>query len=100
PLGLYYHDTQFLSGFGLRVNGARPLLLSANTEQNYVLERRHVVLLGRYSSRRIPSRTTWRRSSSCIPRARRSDRSGTARRRSPSVARASSPTGCASASAS
>lgn len=36
PLGLYYHDTQFLSGFALRVNGARPILLSANTEQNYV----------------------------------------------------------------
>ena len=36
PLGLYYHDTQFLSGYALRVNGARPLLLSANTEQNYV----------------------------------------------------------------
>jgi glycogen debranching enzyme len=36
PLGLYYHDTQFLSGFKLRVNGAEPLLLSANTEQNYV----------------------------------------------------------------
>src|SRR5438874_1353221 len=36
PLGLYYHDTQFLSGFALRVNGAAPLLLSANTEQNYV----------------------------------------------------------------
>jgi len=36
PLGLYYHDTQFLSGYGLRVNGAKPLLLSANTEQNYV----------------------------------------------------------------
>src|SRR5437762_2814249 len=36
PLGLYYHDTQFLSGYGLRVNGARPLLLSGNTEQNYV----------------------------------------------------------------
>ena len=36
PLGLYYHDTQFLSGYQLRVNGARPLLLSANTEQNYV----------------------------------------------------------------
>jgi glycogen debranching enzyme len=35
-LGLYYHDTQFLSGFALRVNGARPLLLSANHEQNYV----------------------------------------------------------------
>ncbi|MEK7860095.1 MAG: glycogen debranching N-terminal domain-containing protein, partial [Chloroflexota bacterium] len=36
PLGLYYHDTQFLSGFMLRVNGDRPLLLSANTEQTYV----------------------------------------------------------------
>ena len=36
PLGLYYHDTQFLSGYALRVNGARPVLLSANTEQNYV----------------------------------------------------------------
>lgn len=36
PLGLYYHDTQFLSGYALTVNGARPLLLSANTEQNYV----------------------------------------------------------------
>ncbi len=36
PLGLYYHDTQFLSGFALRVNGERPLLLSANHEQNYV----------------------------------------------------------------
>lgn len=35
-LGLYYHDTQFLSGFALRVNGTAPLLLSANTEQNYV----------------------------------------------------------------
>ncbi len=36
PLGLYYHDTQFLSGYALRVNGAAPILLSANTEQNYV----------------------------------------------------------------
>ncbi len=36
PLGLYYHDTQFLSGFGLRVNGDPPLLLSANSEQSYV----------------------------------------------------------------
>jgi glycogen debranching enzyme len=36
PLGLYYHDTQFLSGFKLRVNGVEPVLLSANTEQNYV----------------------------------------------------------------
>ena len=36
PLGLYYHDTQFLSGFQLRVNGDPPLLLSANSEQNYV----------------------------------------------------------------
>ncbi|MDP9266609.1 MAG: amylo-alpha-1,6-glucosidase [Chloroflexota bacterium] len=36
PLGLYYHDTQFLSGFALRINGAAPLLLSNNTEQNYV----------------------------------------------------------------
>jgi len=36
PLGLYFHDTQFLSGFGLRVNGSAPILLSANTEQNYV----------------------------------------------------------------
>ena len=36
PLGLYYHDTQFLSGFGLRINGVAPALLSANTEQNYV----------------------------------------------------------------
>jgi glycogen debranching enzyme len=35
-LGLYYHDTQFLSGYVMRVNGARPLLLSNNTEQNYV----------------------------------------------------------------
>jgi glycogen debranching enzyme len=36
PLGLYYHDTQYLSGYALRVNGQRPILLSANTEQNYV----------------------------------------------------------------
>jgi glycogen debranching enzyme len=36
PLGLYYHDTQFLSGLKLRVNGHEPILLSANTEQNYV----------------------------------------------------------------
>lgn len=36
PLGLYYHDTQHLSGFILRVNGDRPILLSANHEQNYV----------------------------------------------------------------
>ena len=35
-LGLYYHDTQFLSGYRLRVNGTEPVLLSANTEQNYV----------------------------------------------------------------
>ncbi|MDQ6858673.1 MAG: amylo-alpha-1,6-glucosidase [Chloroflexota bacterium] len=35
-LGLYYHDTQFLSGFSLRINGQAPALLSANTEQNYV----------------------------------------------------------------
>ncbi len=35
-LGLYYHDTQFLSGFALRINGAAPLLLSNNSEQNYV----------------------------------------------------------------
>jgi glycogen debranching enzyme len=36
PLGLYYHDTQYLSGFALRVNGERPLLLSVNDEQAYV----------------------------------------------------------------
>ncbi len=36
PLGLYYHDTQYLSGFALRVNGERPLVLSTNHEQNYV----------------------------------------------------------------
>ena len=36
PLGLYYHDTQHLSGLTLRVNGDRPILLSANHEQNYV----------------------------------------------------------------
>ncbi len=36
PLGLYYHDTQHLSAFILRVNGDRPILLSANHEQNYV----------------------------------------------------------------
>jgi hypothetical protein len=36
PLGLYYHDTQYLSGYALRVNGSAPILLSANTEQNYV----------------------------------------------------------------
>ncbi|MBI2773515.1 MAG: amylo-alpha-1,6-glucosidase [Chloroflexi bacterium] len=36
PLGLYYHDTQYLSGFALRVNGHTPLLLSANHEQTYV----------------------------------------------------------------
>ena len=36
PLGLYYHDTQYLSGYSLKVNGTRPILLSANTEQNYV----------------------------------------------------------------
>jgi glycogen debranching enzyme len=36
PLGLYYHDTQFLSGYRLRINGREPLLLSSNTEQNYV----------------------------------------------------------------
>ena len=35
-LGLYYHDTQFLSGYSLTVNGERPLLLSANTDQDYV----------------------------------------------------------------
>ena len=35
-LGLYYHDTQFLSGFSLRINGQAPALLSANTEENYV----------------------------------------------------------------
>ncbi|GAC1698654.1 MAG: glycogen debranching N-terminal domain-containing protein [Candidatus Limnocylindrales bacterium] len=35
-LGLYYHDTQFLSGFALRINGHPPLLLSGNTEQSYV----------------------------------------------------------------
>ena len=27
PLGLYYHDTQYLSGYALRVNGSRPILL-------------------------------------------------------------------------
>ncbi|HET8567507.1 MAG TPA: glycogen debranching N-terminal domain-containing protein [Candidatus Limnocylindria bacterium] len=36
PLGLYYHDTQFISGFELRVNGERPVLLSVNAEHNYV----------------------------------------------------------------
>ncbi|HJY35199.1 MAG TPA: glycogen debranching N-terminal domain-containing protein, partial [Vicinamibacterales bacterium] len=36
PFGLYYHDTQFLSGYALRVNGTPPILLWANTEQNYV----------------------------------------------------------------
>jgi len=35
-LGLYYHDTQFLSGYSLRINGQAPALLSANTEENYV----------------------------------------------------------------
>ncbi len=35
-LGLYYHDTQFLSGYSLMVNGERPVLLSANTDQDYV----------------------------------------------------------------
>ena len=35
-LGLYYHDTQFLSGYSMRINGQAPALLSANTEQNYV----------------------------------------------------------------
>jgi len=36
PLGLYYHDTQYLSGFSVRVNGERPVLLSVNHEQAYV----------------------------------------------------------------
>jgi glycogen debranching enzyme len=36
PLGLYFHDTQYLSGYEIRVNGERPILLSANTEQDYV----------------------------------------------------------------
>ncbi len=35
-LGLYYHDTQYLSGYSLRINGQAPALLSANTEENYV----------------------------------------------------------------
>ena len=35
-LGLYYHDTQFLSGYSIRINGQPPALLSANTEENYV----------------------------------------------------------------
>lgn len=34
--GLYYHDTRFLSVFELRVNRRRPLLLSANTDENWV----------------------------------------------------------------
>ncbi len=36
PFGLYYHDTRHLSIFELRVNGRRPPLLSANTDENYV----------------------------------------------------------------
>ncbi len=34
-LGLYHKDTRFLSGFELRVNEAKPLLLHSSTERNY-----------------------------------------------------------------
>ena len=34
-LGLYHHDTRFLSGFELVVNEVRPLLLHSSTERNY-----------------------------------------------------------------
>ncbi|MGH2663663.1 MAG: amylo-alpha-1,6-glucosidase [Actinomycetota bacterium] len=34
-LGLYHMDTRFLSGFELRVNEAKPLLLHSSTERNY-----------------------------------------------------------------
>jgi glycogen debranching enzyme len=64
PLGLYYHDTQFLSGYKLRVNGTEPLLLSANTEQNYVatFQLMHsegaVLGTGRHASRTLSIRRT------------------------------------------
>jgi len=64
PLGLYYHDTQFLSGYKLRVNGSEPLLLSANTEQNYVatFQLMHsegaVLGAGRHSSQTLSIRRT------------------------------------------
>ncbi|HKW78584.1 MAG TPA: glycogen debranching N-terminal domain-containing protein [Candidatus Limnocylindria bacterium] len=34
--GLYYHDMRFVSVFELRINGERPMLLSANGDENYV----------------------------------------------------------------
>ena len=41
PDGLYHHDTRFLSQLELRLNGARPLLLSSNAEEdNAVSDRR------------------------------------------------------------
>ncbi|HEY3218006.1 MAG TPA: glycogen debranching N-terminal domain-containing protein [Candidatus Limnocylindria bacterium] len=64
PLGLYYHDTQFLSGYKLRVNGSEPVPLSANTEQNYVatFQLMHsegaVLGTGRHSSQTLSIRRT------------------------------------------
>jgi glycogen debranching enzyme len=64
PLGLYYHDTQFLSGYQVRVNGSEPLLLSSNTEQNYVatfqlMQSEGAVLgAGRHASRTLSIRRT------------------------------------------
>jgi glycogen debranching enzyme len=34
--GLYYHDMRYVCVFELRVNGERPMLLSANGDENYV----------------------------------------------------------------
>jgi glycogen debranching enzyme len=64
PLGLYFHDTQFLSGYKLRVNGREPISLSANTEQNYVatFQMMHsegaVLGAGRHASKTLSIRRT------------------------------------------
>ena len=35
-LGLYFQDTRFLSAYEFRLNGLKPILLSASTEESYV----------------------------------------------------------------
>jgi len=36
-LGLYFQDTRFLSAYEFRLNGLKPILLSASTEESYCL---------------------------------------------------------------
>jgi hypothetical protein len=35
-LGLYYHDTRYLSILEMRINGKNPRLLSSSADENYV----------------------------------------------------------------